>query len=133
MHKLLKQIKQLRSQRERNWQLEDRGLVVPLPDGRHQRIRLERDGTDYVFTAVVIGTQRVTRSNDGWRRLAHLAWQRNAEHELVTFGFDHRDRLVGRVRHPAEHLDPQELELYIDALSRECDRFEYLLTGRDRF
>jgi hypothetical protein len=37
------------------------------------------------------------------------------------------------IRHPAEHLDPEELELYITALTRECDRFEYLLAGKDKF
>jgi hypothetical protein len=29
--------------------------------------------------------------------------------------------------------DLEELELYITALTRECDRFEYLLAGKDKF
>jgi hypothetical protein len=41
--------------------------------------------------------------------------------------------LVGLIRHPVEYLDPEELEHYIVTLTRECDRFEYLLAGQDRF
>jgi len=62
-----------------------------------------------------------------------MAWQRNADHELVTLELDKHDRLVGLIRHPAEYLDPEELEHYIITLTRECDRFEYLLVGQDRF
>ncbi len=68
-----------------------------------------------------------------WNELARLAWQRNAESDLVTFGFDNRNRLVGQIRHPAELLDLKELDLFIWALARECDRFEYQLSGKDLF
>lgn len=33
----------------------------------------------------------------------------------------------------AATLDYEELELYILALVRECDRLEWVLTGEDRF
>jgi hypothetical protein len=62
-----------------------------------------------------------------------MAWDRNANHEIVNFAFDKMNRLIGVIRHPAEHLDPEELELYITALTFECDRFEYLISGKDRF
>ena len=87
----------------------------------------------YVFTSVVLGTRNVTKSIRHWRRLALLVWERNARHQLVTFGFDRKDRLIGQIQHQAEFLDPEELELYVNTLARECDRFEYLLTGKDAF
>ncbi len=59
-----------------------------------------------------------------------MAWERNADHELVTFAFDKYDRLIGHIRHPAEYLDMEELELYIINLSFECDRFEFLISDR---
>ena len=65
--------------------------------------------------------------------MAKLAWRRNAEHQIVTFAFDQKDRLVGRIRHPAEHLDYEELKVYVLSLARECDRFEYLVSGADEF
>lgn len=109
------------------------GRVDVTLGNRGQAIKFERDGTDYVFTSVVLGRAAVTKDVQRWRRLAMLAWQRNAEHQLVTFAFDQRDRLVGQIRHLAEHLDSEELELYVATLARECDRLEYLLTGRDDF
>jgi hypothetical protein len=32
---------------------------------------------------------------------------------------------------PASTLDRDELDLYIETLAKECDRFEYALTGED--
>jgi len=48
----------------------------------------------------------------------------------VTFAFDHNDRLVGVVEQPAATLDHEEVRVYIETLARECDRFEYTLTGK---
>jgi hypothetical protein len=100
---------------------------------REQRVRLSLDRDQYVFTSVVLGSAAVTRRRKRWDQLALLAWQRNAQHQLVTFAFDRHDRLVGQIRHPKEDLDLEEVELYVNVLARDCDRFEYLLTGRDRY
>mgnify|MGYP002625970006 CR=1 FL=1 len=117
-----------------NWDADGMRLVMPVGQGgRHQDIKVERIGEDYVMTSVVLGTAQVTRSSKTWRVLAKLAWHRNADNEIVTFAFDRRDRLVGQVRHPAAHLDYEEFELYAEVLARECDRFEYVLSGGDRF
>jgi len=87
-------------------------------------------GEFYLFVCVVMGSTAARKNNLRRNDLALMAWQRNADHELVTFAFDKHDRLVGLIRHPAEHLDPEELELYITTLTRECDRFEYLIAGK---
>ena len=100
---------------------------------RHQDVEVRVIEDDYELTAVVLSASDVTATADGWRDLARLAWQRNADTDIVTFTFDDRDRLVGRVRHPAETMDIEELSLYVRSLVRECDRFEYLLSGLDRF
>ncbi len=100
---------------------------------RHQDIEVHVVDDDYELTSVVLPTSKVTMTVDGWRRVARLAWQRNADTDIITFTFDARDRLVGRVRHPAETMGLEELSLYIRSLVRECDRFEYLLSGVDRF
>lgn len=51
----------------------------------------------------------------------------------LSFAFDRTDRLVGLIRCPAATLHPNVLLVYITTLARECDRFEYVLTGADRF
>ena len=32
---------------------------------------------------------------------------------------------------PTATLDREELQLYVETLAKECDRFEYALTGED--
>ncbi len=100
---------------------------------RQQSVEIRIVDEDYELTSVVLSASDVTASDDNWRALARLAWQRNADTDVVTFTFDNRDRLVGRVRHPAATLDHEELSLYVRSLVRECDRFEYLLSGMDRY
>ena len=114
------------------WRREDHTIVVSLGQtGRMQEIQLEVAGADYVLTSVVLGTTAVTKSRTRWEELALLAWQRNADQQLVTFAFDRKDRLVGQIRHPRDTLDMEELELYVNALAWDGDRFEYLLSGAD--
>ncbi|PON16756.1 hypothetical protein C2W62_16775 [Candidatus Entotheonella serta] len=101
--------------------------------GRRQEIRFERQGDAYVMTSIVLARALVNQTAARRRELARLAWHRNAEYDLVTFAFDANDCLVGQIRHPAAHLDYEEFACYVHALARECDRFEFLLSGSDLF
>jgi hypothetical protein len=134
MDNLLKMMKKLIRKNGENWSLTDKYVDVQLGKSmRHQRVYLYFQGGFYFFKSVVMSSTAVRKNKQRWKELVLMTWQRNADHELVNFGFDKQDRLVGLIRHPAEHLDPEELELYIVALTRECDRFEYLLAGKDKF
>ncbi len=117
-----------------SWILNDRYVDVKLSRRqRHQRVYLRREGQYYSFVSVVMGSIAVTKSTQIWNELALMAWHRNADHEIVNFAFDKKERLVSVIRHPVEYLDAEEIELYITALTYECDRFEYLISGKDRF
>jgi len=134
MDNLLKMMKKLIRKNRENWSLTDKYVDVQLRrSSRHQRVYLYFKGGFYFFKSVVLGSMAVRKNKKRWNELVLMAWQRNADHELVNFGFDKQDRLVGLIRHPAEHLDLEELELYITTLTLECDRFEYLITGGDKF
>jgi len=132
MKRVISEMQRLCAANADNWILDGNRIRVPVGDGeRYQSITFSRHGDYYVLTSVVLGSARVCSSDAYWRELARLAWRRNSENDIVTFAFDGQDRLVGQVRHLAENLDYEELELYVHALARECDRFEYLLTGGD--
>ena len=114
--------------------------VKPSPDGcevtlgggtRRQKVRVDVRGENCRFTSVVLPAGEVTRTDERWRQLARIAWQRNVETDVVTFTFDRRHRLIGRIQHPAATLDAPELEFYLRTIARECDRFKYLLSGLD--
>ena len=134
MDKLIKMVRQLSKKHKDTWTLHDKCVDVKLSRRkRHQRVYLRLKGPYYFFISVVMGSTSVTKTNRKWNALARMAWRRKADHEIVNFAFDKKNRLVGVIRHPAEYLDPEELELYISTLTYECDRFEYLISGSDRF
>ena len=118
--------------RHEEWRREDDSVVIPTEDGgRHQRVNLSLRGEHWELRTRVLPAEQVTRTDRLWRELAMRAWLRNDATNLVTFTFDEADDLIGLVRHPAAHLDVEELELYLTVLAAECDRFEYVLRGVD--
>ncbi len=134
MDKLLKMVRQLSKKHKDSWILYEKYVDVKLTRRkRHQRVYLRLIGQYYFFVSVVMGSIAVTKNNRKRSDLALMAWRRNADHEIVNFAFDKKNRLVGVIRHPAKYLDPEELELYITTLTYECDRFEFLISGGDRF
>ena len=104
-------------------------VLVTFPSRRTQKILLAAGNQSYVFTSRIIGRRRV--ANMSWTELARLVWPRNRRTPLVAFMLDPQDRLIGRIDHPTATLDPPELQAILLHLARECDRLEYLLTGRD--
>jgi transglutaminase-like putative cysteine protease len=104
--------------------------TVSFPDGRAQIIHVRRIGDSYLLTSRVIGSTKV--ANMGSADLACQIWSRNRATDVVEFALDESGRLVGRIEQVAETLNRNELEFYLTALAQECDRFEYLLTGRDQ-
>jgi len=134
MNKIASQVKRLSKSIDCQYEQVRERLVMTVVTGpRAQKISIVKQDANYVLTSVVLGTMKVTKTHKRWRELARLAWHRNAEHQLVTFAFDKNDRLVGQIRHPVDHLDYEELEIYVRSLARECDRFEYLLSGDDEY
>jgi hypothetical protein len=113
------------------WKRSGGSVEVELWGRRRQRVHLERRGDRYVFWSRVVGPKIVTRTDREWRELAYRSWRKNGFKELVGFSFDRRDCLIGVIQQLAATLDREELVLYIDTLARECDRFEYKLTGGD--
>ena len=99
--------------------------------GRIHAVRLTREEDRYVFRSTVLPAVRVTESDRVWRDLAYRAWRRNGSKDLVTFSFSDTDALIGLIEVPAATLDDTELRMYVDTLAKECDRFEYALTGED--
>ena len=132
MRKLRHLLSRLDSKEGIEWVVEGDDILVSLSaHGRQQRIHVVREDSQYVFSTVVLASRSTNRTRTHKRRLAIRAWTRNAETELVNFTFDRVGRLVAEIRHPADHLDSVELEIYMKLLATEGDRFEYVLTGND--
>jgi hypothetical protein len=134
MDRLLKMMRKLAKTHKENLILEEHYVDIKLiRRDRHQRVYMSLEDGFYSFYSVVLGSTAVKKNMQRWNELALMAWQRNADHELVTFAFDKYDRLIGHIRHPADYLDLEELELYLFNIAFECDRFEFMISGGDRF
>jgi len=113
------------------WSRQGKRIRVEL-DGqdRSQLVRLERHGDRYVLSSVVAGGDLVRRRRR--RDLAYRIWRRNASKSVVTFRLDERDHVLGVIEQPVISMHDDELRFYVEVLAKECDRFEYVLTGGDR-
>ena len=106
--------------------IEGSQVQVRTADRAHL-VSLDEHGDTLLLTSVVVPRRIV----DAVPELILLAWKRNRATPLVGFRVDHRGRLVGEATVPKAGLTAEELQLYIRTIPTECDRFEYLLTGRD--
>jgi hypothetical protein len=104
--------------------------TISLPNGRAHIVYIRRASDKYVMTSRVIGSTKA--GNIAPADLARLIWTRNRATDVVEFTLDETGRLVGRIEQVAERLNHTDLEFFLTALAQECDRLEYLLTGRDQ-
>ncbi len=119
----------VRSETGLHLELQANGVKVTFGDGRHQFIAVERRGEWYLLTSVVLGRARVEEIGRG--QLLPFLWQRNRDTNVIAFNLDKRGRLIGQVEQLADTLDTAELAFYIKLLASDCDRLEYILSGRD--
>jgi len=105
-------------------------LAVTFGDlERRQQIRVDDTLPDVIRLWSVVARPAELREVD---EPLMTAWRRNRLSELVGFTLDARGRMIGEAWVPCEGLTQAEWKVYVLALARACDRFEYLLTGRDR-
>jgi hypothetical protein len=107
--------------------LAESSVEVRFEDGRRHRVTIEDCGDQYRLSAFVVRQAVVNRMP----KLAMNAWSRNLSTPLVCFLIDRRGRLVGEAWVPKVRLCADEFQLYVRTLAVECDRYEYVLTGRD--
>ncbi len=102
--------------------------VVTLADERRQRVRVQDEGEAGLLLRAIVARGATV---DNLKTPALVAWRRNRTTKLVGFGMDTKGRLVGECWVPKAGLSEPEFVLYMRTIAQECDRLEYLLTGRD--
>ena len=102
-------------------------IAVQLGDGRGHRVAVVEASDGYCLTAVVLGRAAFEKSGVSVTRL----WEMNRSLNLVGFRIDRKGRLVGEAWIPTLPLDSAEFQLVLRNLATECDRYEFMLTGKD--
>jgi hypothetical protein len=106
----------------------DDSIEVAFDDGRRQVVHVEESKEGVLRLWSIAAQPAVVRDLID----PHLqVWRRNRVTELVGFRLDRRGRIIGDVLPPSLGLTSKEWNLYVAAVARACDRFEYVLTGQD--
>lgn len=103
-------------------------IYIAFHDKRRQVVHVEIANTK----TIRLWSPVARRSAISWLESPLMdAWRRNRFTELVSFTLDDRERMIGESWVPTAGLTADEWSFYVNNLARACDRFEYLLTGRD--
>src|SRR5687768_6601601 len=113
--------------RARDVRIEGSHVYLELKDQRRHRVTVHETPAAFLLSGLVCGRQHVLQIPD----LAILAWKRNRALQLVGFRIDQKQRLVGEAWVPRAGLTRDEFLLYVRTVAIECDRFEFMLTGKD--
>lgn len=106
-----------------------RKITLQFKSGRFQSVSYEVDKERVRLTSVIATASRV--ESIGRDEIVSWCWQRNRFTDITGFCLDRRGRLVGQTEHPLASLDAAELAFYLETLAIECDRFEYVFSGKD--
>jgi hypothetical protein len=89
MDRLLKMMGRLAKKHKENWVLKKQYVDIKLDRRkRHQRVYMSLEDGFYSFYSVVMGSTAVKKNYQRWNELTVMAWERNSNHEIVTFAFD---------------------------------------------
>ncbi len=131
MKKIEKLLKEINNERIDHSFIRNRNghLSVEFLSGRQQRIFIDRRDKYYKMWSVILSNSKVEEF--GEVKLIQNIWNKNRQTDVVGFCIDKKNRLIGSIQQLAETIDREELIFYIHILAKECDRLEYLFSGKD--
>lgn len=104
-------------------------VVVDLAGARKHRVKVYDEGHQLRLRGIVATPSRIGDLDHETRR----AWEHNRTDSLVGFRIDRRGRLVGECLVSTAGITADEFAFCLRTVAAECDRYEYLLTGKDVF
>ena len=108
--------------------IEPKGMLVRFADGRSHRVMVIDQPDHWLLRGLVVRHADATFNPEPMLAAAI----RNRQLRLCGLSVDEKGRLWGQCMVPKIGLDTHEFLLCARHLAAECDRLEYLLTGRDR-
>lgn len=107
--------------------MEGSHIYLEFTDQRRHRVTVEETPDAFLVSGIACPRRDVLQIPD----LAILTWKKNRALQLVGFRVDQNQRLVGEAWVPKPGLTREEFLLYVRTVAIECDRFEFMLTGKD--
>lgn len=114
--------------RARDIEIDSKGTLVRFSDGRSHHVTVIEHPDHFLLRGLVV-REAATKFNPEPMLAAAI---RNRQSRLYGLSVDEKGSLWGQCTVPRAGLNTSEFQLLIRYLAAECDRLEYLLTGRDR-
>lgn len=102
-------------------------VIVPLGHEGQHRIAVLEEEEAIRLSGIVLRAAEAEKVE----RLAERVLERNRSVRLVGYRLDDRRRLVGEAVLPKAGLEGDELVFRLKQLAADCNRFEYVLAGKD--
>lgn len=103
-------------------------IEIRFADGRGQTVFVESQEDHSIRLWSIVARPSALRELDS-PQLG--AWHRNRLSEFVGFSIDRYGRMIGEAWVPPGDITVDEWQFHVANLARACDRYEFLLTGRD--
>ena len=134
MNKINKYIHELTKEGlEPSWNPNNGELKLKLLNNRTQKIKIIKDEKYYVLTSVVAEMSELKNMGHNKNDIIQQVWEANRNIDLINLTIDDENNIVGRLEFLAEYLDPAEFVYSVKQLSMECDKYEFALTGEDKY
>ena len=108
-------------------QIEGASVRVRFRNERSHRVSVEELADGYRISGIVMRRSAIEDADEMARKL----WLRNRSRSPVGFRIDRKGSVVGEAWAPKAGLTPAEFQLLVRSVAAECDRLEYVWTGRD--
>jgi hypothetical protein len=108
--------------------IEPKAVLIKFADGRSHRVIVIDQPEHWLLRGLVVRHSATTFDPEPMLAAA----KRNRQLRLCGLTVDEKGSLWGQCLVPKAGLDSTEFQLCARHLAAECDRLEYLLTGRDR-
>lgn len=139
LDRLCKIVDELIETRQLEWIRTNKQLTVVVEKSaldiekvRKQNISITHKNGLFHFSSVVLSLKNLPSSDSNlYQEVLFRTMRRNATKPIVSLGVDGYKRIVGRISFPETSASADLVAFYVKMLARECDRFEYVLSGED--
>ncbi len=102
-------------------------VQVELSNKRYHRVEILEENDGITLEGKIHGSY----NPENYREFVLSLWEKNRAIDICGFAFKSNGVIVGRAVVPTAGLTKILLQTYVRKVAVECDRLEYLLSGKD--
>jgi len=123
----------LKDEIDATWNQKKAILELNLGNNRKQTIAISKSDNYYIFKSTIAHLSELKKLGHDKNDIIKYLWEINRDIDFINFTIDENNNIIGRLEFMAKCLDPEEFVHSIKQLSMECDKYEFALTGDDKY